>query len=52
MEEIANRTNKKIKGNMVGDGRIGAEALDQNKPLMTNDKTLKKAVEEIGGETR
>lgn len=35
-----------------GDGIIGAQALENNIPLITNDKALKAAVEALGGTTR
>ena len=35
-----------------GDGIIGAQALENNLPLITNDKALKLAVESLGGTVR
>jgi len=35
-----------------GDGIMGAQALESNLPLITNDKALKAAVEALGGATR
>ena len=35
-----------------GDGLIGGQALENNIPLITNDKALKAAVESLGGATR
>jgi len=35
-----------------GDGIIGARALENNLPLITNDKDLIKAVRALGGTTR
>ncbi len=35
-----------------GDGIIGGQALENNIPLITNDKALKAAVESLGGATR
>lgn len=35
-----------------GDGIIGAQALENNLPLITNDKDLIKAVQALGGTTR
>jgi predicted nucleic acid-binding protein len=35
-----------------GDGIIGAQALENNMPLVTNDKELRIIVEALGGTTR
>jgi len=35
-----------------GDGIIGAQALENGLPLVTNDKALRKAVQSLGGEVR
>uniref|UniRef100_UPI0029625812 RHS repeat-associated core domain-containing protein n=1 Tax=Lysobacter antibioticus TaxID=84531 RepID=UPI0029625812 len=35
-----------------GDGIIGAQALENKIPLVTNDKALKRAINEMGGTTR
>ena len=48
---VANQPGK-VKGSLFGDGAIGATAIETSRPLITFDKKLRKAVNQLGGEVR